>query len=77
MLEIVAQAEPLEGAFLDALTDAADREAVERRGLLDTVHERPPDAMSCRRTRCTPRRVRASTPPSSGRGRSGAASPTC
>ena len=36
-LEIVAQAEPLEAAFLEALTDAADREALERRGLLETT----------------------------------------
>ncbi len=40
-LEIVAQAEPLEAAFLDALTDAADREVLERRGLLETTLQRP------------------------------------
>ncbi len=44
VLEIVAHAEPIEGAFLDALTEAAEREAVERRGLLDTDLERPPAA---------------------------------
>jgi AAA ATPase domain len=37
VLEIVAQAEPLEAAFLDAVTDAPDRTALERRGLLDTL----------------------------------------
>jgi hypothetical protein len=36
-LGIVAQAEPVEAAFVDALTDAADREELERRGLLDTM----------------------------------------
>ncbi len=46
MLEIVAQAEPLEAAFLDALSDAGDRESVERRGLLETV------AVDRRRTVC-------------------------
>ena len=37
VLEIVAQAEPLEAAFLDALIDQSDRESVERRGLLEAL----------------------------------------
>jgi DNA-binding CsgD family transcriptional regulator len=37
VLEIVAHAEPIEEAFLDRLTESAEREAVERRGLLETL----------------------------------------
>ena len=37
VLETVAMSEPLEAAFLDALTDAEAREAMERRGLLEII----------------------------------------
>jgi DNA-binding NarL/FixJ family response regulator len=63
VLEIVAQSEPLEGAFLEALTEADDREAVERRGLIEVV-------TSDRRRHVVlshplyAEAVRASTPPS-------------
>ena len=37
VLEIVAQAEPLEAAFIEALSERSDLESLERRGLLETV----------------------------------------
>ena len=37
MLEVVAQAEPLEAWFLDGLCGQADRDSLERRGLLETI----------------------------------------
>jgi DNA-binding CsgD family transcriptional regulator len=63
VLEIVAQSEPLESAFLEALAGSDDREAVERRGLIEVV-------TSDRRRHVVlahplyAEAVRASTPPS-------------
>ncbi len=63
VLEIVAESEPLEKHFLDALTDAADRESLERRGLLQTISSaRRRDVVVSHPLYAEA--VRASTPPS-------------
>ena len=63
VLEITAQAEPLEAAFVDALSDDVTRESVERRGLLDTFssHRRTTVRLS---HPLYADAIRAATPPS-------------
>ena len=54
VLEIVAHSEPVEASVLDMLTERTDREAVERRRLLDVVEVSDGRWCECP-TRCTPK----------------------